>query len=205
MSDRMKLYVTMTSPYARMVRVVLIEQGLQDRVDLIVAKTRAENSPYYQINPSGRVPALVLADGSVLEDSVLICDYLDHLDGAPIFTRPQGEQAWPFRMAEARARSLLDGLAVLTREHYRPPNERSPTVIAHEVARAGRLFPIWEEHLHKPVLAGPLNYVQMILVCAVEVAGRTSLLDPGSLCPVLAERVAQIAQRPSLQETSPPT
>jgi glutathione S-transferase len=52
----MKLYITLGSPYARMARIVVLEKGLQDRVEVIVAKTRAADSPYYAINPSGRVP-----------------------------------------------------------------------------------------------------------------------------------------------------
>jgi hypothetical protein len=48
----MKLYVTFTSPYARLARILVIEKALEDRVEVIAAKTRIANSPYYQINPS---------------------------------------------------------------------------------------------------------------------------------------------------------
>ena len=53
-------------------------------------KTRGENNPYYDLNPSGRVPALVLDDGRILEESGLICWYLDHLDGTPMLHPPEG-------------------------------------------------------------------------------------------------------------------
>ena len=55
----MKLYVTPMSPYARLARILVIEKGLGDRVEMVEAKTRTVGSPYYQINPSGRVPYLV--------------------------------------------------------------------------------------------------------------------------------------------------
>ena len=55
----MKLYVTYTSPYARLARIVVMEKTLEDRVEIVEAKTRTRDSPYYQINPSGRVPYLV--------------------------------------------------------------------------------------------------------------------------------------------------
>jgi glutathione S-transferase len=55
----MKLYVTRGSPYARLARIIVIEKALEDRVEIIEAKTRTPSSPYYQINPSGRVPYLV--------------------------------------------------------------------------------------------------------------------------------------------------
>ena len=86
----MKLYVTYTSPYARLARIVVIEKALGDRVKIIEAKTRTTDSPYYQINPSGRVPYLVDDAGVGMEDSQLICAYLDSLDGKPRFHDPRG-------------------------------------------------------------------------------------------------------------------
>ena len=55
----MKLYVTYTSPYARLARILVEEKGLKDRVEIVEAKTRTPGGPYYQFNPSGRVPYLV--------------------------------------------------------------------------------------------------------------------------------------------------
>ena len=77
----MKLHITPGSPYARMARIVIIEKGLQDSVEVVQAKTRTPDSPYYVINPSGRVPFLERDDGPGYEDSPLICLYLDGLDG----------------------------------------------------------------------------------------------------------------------------
>src|SRR6476620_6598009 len=81
----MKLFVTYTSPYARLARMLVIEKGLADRVEIVEAKTRTPDSPYYRINPSGRVPYLVDAGGVGMEDSRLICAFLDGLDGKPRF------------------------------------------------------------------------------------------------------------------------
>ena len=86
----MKLYVTYTSPYARLARIVVIEKDLEDRIEIIEAKTRTADSPYYQINPSGRVPYLVDDAGVGMEYSQLICAYLDSLDGKPRFHDPRG-------------------------------------------------------------------------------------------------------------------
>ena len=49
----MKLYITPGSPYARMARIVVLEKGLENRVEIITAQTRVADSPYYLINPSG--------------------------------------------------------------------------------------------------------------------------------------------------------
>src|SRR4051812_29869308 len=108
----MKLYVTPGSLYARMARAVVIEKRLESRIEIMAAETRRTDSPYYRINPSGRVPYLVRDDGVGLEESALICAYLDHLDGSPMFELPTGEQAWEARRLEALARSMVDGLTV---------------------------------------------------------------------------------------------
>ena len=88
----MKLYVTYTSPYARLARILVVEKALEDRVEVIEAKTRTPGSPYYQINPSGRVPYLVDETGLGMEDSQLICAYLDSLDGQPRFHDPHANK-----------------------------------------------------------------------------------------------------------------
>src|SRR5271169_5693630 len=121
----MKLYVTPGSPYARMARIVVLEKGLESRVEIIVAQTRTADSPYYRINPSGRVPYLVRDDGVGLEESAVICSYLDRLDGKPAFDLPGGEEAWEACRLEAVARSMLDGISVWGREIARPHDERS--------------------------------------------------------------------------------
>src|SRR5215510_1079006 len=90
----MKLYVTYTSPYARLARIIVIEKALESRVEIIEAKTRAPDSPYYQINPSGRVPYLIDDSGVGMEDSQLICAYLDGLDHKPRFHNASRASDW---------------------------------------------------------------------------------------------------------------
>jgi glutathione S-transferase len=138
----MKLYVTYTSPYARLARIVVVEKGLEDRVEILEAKTRTLGSPYYQINPSGRVPYLIDDAGVGMEDSQLICAYLDGLDGKPRLHHPLRDSVWAYRRLETMARSLCDGISVWVRAMNRPENERSPTVLAHEppAASAWRTF-----------------------------------------------------------------
>src|SRR5215467_970419 len=112
----MKLYVTFTSPYARLARILVLEKALEDRVEVIAAKTRTAGSPYYQINPSGRVPYLVDDDGAGMEDSQIICAYLDGLDGKPRFHSASRAPDWAYLRLEFAARSMCDGIAVWGRE-----------------------------------------------------------------------------------------
>lgn len=197
----MKLYVTSGSPYARMARIVVLEKQLGSRVELIFAKTRSKDSPYYAINPSGRVPYLVRDDGIGMEESALICAYLDQLDGAPAFELPAG---WEARRLEGLARSLVDGVSVWGRELARPPNERSPTVIQHETDRARRMVELWEHEIDHPVMKGRFNVAQLTLACGLGMAARNPDFRWRAEHPRLCDWFDPIAARPSFVATAPP-
>ena len=200
----MKLYITEGSPYARIARIVILEKGLESRVEIMAARTRISNSPYYGINPSGRVPYLVRVDGVGLEESAVICAYLDHLDGNPAFDLPAGDQAWDARRLEALARSMLDGLSVWNRELNRPQHERSPTVLLHEAHRSGRMADLWEREIGDTLMRGALNMAQITLACALGLDARIPDFRwrPGH--PKLSDWFDHIAVRPSFAATAPP-
>ena len=200
----MKLYITPGSPYARIARIVVLEKGLESRVEVITAQTRLADSPYYRINPSGRVPYLICDDGAGLEESSVICAYLDHLDGHPAFDPPRGSLVWEARRLGALATSMLDGLSVWGREIVRPQNERSPTVIAHEAERSRRMANLWETEIDHPIMQGALNLAQLTLACALGLEARNPDLHwrPGH--PKLCEWFGRIAARPSFTATAPP-
>jgi hypothetical protein len=59
----MKLYVTYTSPYARLARILVIEKALEDRVEIIEAKTRTLAD-----HPAAAAFAAHVLNGSVAND-----------------------------------------------------------------------------------------------------------------------------------------
>ena len=186
-----------------MARIVVIEKKLESRVEVIFAQTRTAGSPYYSINPSGRVPYLVRDDGVGLEESAVICAYLDQLDGKPAFGLPAGEAAWEARRLEGLARSLMDGLAVWLRELYRPENERSPGVVRHEMERAARLLEHWEREIAHPYMRGALNMAQLTLACALGIEARNPDFQWRSGHPRLLDWYRPLAARPSFLATAP--
>jgi glutathione S-transferase len=198
----MKLYVTPGSPYARMARIVVLEKRLEGRVQVIPAKTRVADSPYYAINASGRVPCLVCEDGTAFEESAVICAYLDHLEGKPSLDLPGGDQLWEARRLEALARSLVDGLSVWGREITRPENERSPGVIRHETERARRMVDVWERAIEHPLMRGPLSMIHITLACALGLEARNPGFRWRAGHPRLAAWFDEIAARPSFIATS---
>ena len=200
----MKLYITPGSPYARMARIVVLEKGLERRVEIIAAQTRVADSPYYRINPSGRVPYLVRDDGVGLEESALICAYLDHLDATPAFDPPAGDQCSEARRLEALARSMVDGVAVWGRELTRPQNERSPGVLEHEAERARRMVDLWEAQIDHPLMHGALNMVQITLACGLGMEARNPHFHWRPKHPKLCDWFDELTARPSFAATAPP-
>src|SRR5438477_11663577 len=132
----MKLYVTFTSPYARLARMLVAENRLEARVEIVEAKTRTPGSPFYRINPSGRVPYLIDDAGVGMEDSQLICAYLDGFDGKQRFHSAPHTSDCAYRRLEVAARSRCDGIAGRDREMARAESIRWPTTYAHETALA---------------------------------------------------------------------
>ena len=200
----MKLYVTYGSPYARLARIIVIEKALEDRVEIIEAKTRTPGSPYYQINPSGRVPYLLDDTGVGMEDSQLICSYLDGLNGKPRFHSAAHASDLVYLRLEFAARSMCDGIAVWGREMARSESERSPTTLAHESARAQRMADVFEDRVTDPLMQGPPGMAHLILAVAVEMARKRGLGDLTAGRRWLASWMRSISNLPSMQRTVPP-
>lgn len=199
----MKLYITTTSPFARVARIVVIEKGLAPRVEIIEAKTRTRESPFYEVNPSGRVPFLLCDDGTPIEDSQLIAAYLDSLDGHKILTPPLDQDDWTYGRLETYARSMTDGLSVWVREMRRREDERSPGIIAHEAARATRLADFWEREILHPLMQGPLNLAQLYLLAGLDQAAYWKVGDFVEGKPNLTAWRRKLYERPSVNATAP--
>jgi len=70
-----------TSPFVRKVRIAASVLGLEREIAIEPADTMNASDTVRQQNPLGKIPALVLEDGTVLFDSRVILDYLDHRAG----------------------------------------------------------------------------------------------------------------------------
>lgn len=206
--SELKLYVTSTSPYARIVRILILEKGLSDAVEVIQAKTRSSNSPYYQINVSGRVPYLVHKDGWALEDSSEICAWLDSVDGNlsfidPVLSLPEDQAGWQTRQLQARATSLLDGVSVWVREIRRAASDQSATIIEHERSRALRLANWWEQRVDDEKLQEPLNLLQATLYCSLDMENALPAFLWREGNPRLQAFYERLANYQSIQQSSP--
>jgi len=129
----MKLYLTMTSPYARKVRVVIREHELDSQVEMVIANPLDDPPELRAASAIGKVPVLV-DDARVIYDSRVICDYLD---GRALGTTlvPNGEDAWADRTRVALGDGLMDAAVAIVMEGRRAASERSPSAIARQTER----------------------------------------------------------------------
>ncbi len=125
----MKLLFAPASPYARKVRVTIAEKALMG-IELVPVRPFESPAVLLAANPLGKVPALLLEDGSALYDSSVICEYLDTLSGAAPLVPPSG----PGRWTVLRRRALTDGMmdatfSIACEITRRPAHERSQSWI----------------------------------------------------------------------------
>jgi len=103
----MQLLASMTSPYARKLRVLLIELGLA--VDVVETMPIDDDAALVKANPLHKVPALVLDDGRSLIDSPVIAAYLLAQAPAQAVMPASGTVAyWRTRGFEALTDGILD-------------------------------------------------------------------------------------------------
>jgi glutathione S-transferase len=103
----MKLHWSPRSPFVRKVMVAAHELSLVDRIRT-VRTVVAMQKPARELlpeNPLGKIPTLVLEDGTVLYDSLVIIEYLDNLAGGGLMIPREG----PARFTELRRHALANG------------------------------------------------------------------------------------------------
>ena len=125
----MKLYHSPASPFVRKALVAAHELGLADGITIVpVAMTPVKSVPELdQGNPLGKIPALVLDDGTALYDSPVICEYLDtRHDGPRLFPAHEPER-WTALRRQALADGLLDAAILCRYETFLRPQERQWT------------------------------------------------------------------------------
>lgn len=121
----MKLVVSPTSPYSRKVRVLIIEKGLQDTVEIVMASPLADGTQDIIRNPLGKVPSLILPDGKVVFDSPVICAFIDAKFSGPRLVPVDGNRKWNSDCAQALGDGILDAAFNIVMERQRPSVEQS--------------------------------------------------------------------------------
>ena len=100
------------------------------RLDVVHYETSPtrRNDLVYALNPLGKVPVLVAADGFCLFDSIVICEYLDGLHDGERMIPASGIARWQALRLQALAQGLADaGIALAGRSSAAPRRCAGPS------------------------------------------------------------------------------
>jgi glutathione S-transferase len=125
-----------TTPFGRKVQMAIIVAGLADRVHVQNADVLDPADSLRQQNPLGKIPTLILEDGSALYDSRVIAEYIDHMAGGNRLI-PEGAKA---RFDTLRLQALADGIAEagvlrIYETRFREPEHHSEKWLAHQAGK----------------------------------------------------------------------
>ncbi len=102
----MKLYCSLTSPFARNVRLVMAHHNLTEAVEVVITSPFDDEAKLREKNPLCKIPALELDNGEMIYDSSVIVDYFDQLgEGDGLF---ESDDIAPYRIRTIY--SLADGV-----------------------------------------------------------------------------------------------
>ncbi|MGF6226405.1 glutathione S-transferase [Inquilinus ginsengisoli] len=119
----MKLLYSPFSPFARKVRIVAHEAGLQDRIEVVPTSTEDPASGLSARNPLNKIPVLETEFGP-LYDSPVICEYLDTLHDGAKLVPAAGADRWRALRWEALADGLMDAALLIRYEITLRPAEK---------------------------------------------------------------------------------
>lgn len=197
----MKLYISVPSPFARKCRIVAHEKGLADRIEEIVVDPYANAAELLAANPLVQVPTLIAEDGLPINDSPVICEYLDTLGEGPRLLPADGPDRLRVRRLETLGNQALEMGVKRLLELRRPEAERSPTWIARWTTNMGRALDALEAARPDPAR---LDVGVITAAVAVTWIGfRHPDFDLATGRPELMALQAALETRPSFVETRP--
>ena len=201
----MKLFSLDASPFARKARVLVIELGLEERVEIVNpgAVTPVSNNDQLNAqNPLGMIPVLLLDDGQSLADSRVVCEYLDRVAGGSFF--PDDEER---RFKALGLQSLADGImdlsvAVRYEKAMRPEELQWQNWIDHQQEKVTRSLDALETQCDS--FSDSPTIGEVTVACALGYLDfRFSDNDWRSNRPGLSDWFQQMMQRKSLAATVP--
>ena len=154
------------SPFGRKVRIAVALLGLEAEVQVEPADVLDANDSVRRQNPLGKIPALLIEDGTAIYDSRVILEYLDQRAGGGRILPCD----WDARLAALRLQALCDGvldaaILLVYEGRWRPAERHEPKWVAHQSEKVARALTVIEA---APPAIDPAPHVgQITLACAL--------------------------------------
>ena len=195
----MELFYTKRSPYARKVRILIIEKKIG--LDLIEEDLTKKTNQLLQANPLGKIPALVLDNGETFVDSPVICKYLDSLNDNPVLIPRSGLEHFRALHLEAIADGLMDVSVGLYMEKIRHPKDFNEAFIQAQQKTIEQTLSLIEKNT---ALYKELSIAAIATAAAIGYLNfRLGELNPKGQYPKLQNWFEEFSKRPSMTKTLP--
>ena len=201
----MKLIASSTSPYVRKVRIALVEKKIE--YQLLEMSPWAPDNPVHEWSPLGKLPVLVLDDGTRLFDSRVIVEYLDTVSPVSRLIPAPSRQRIAVKRWEALADGVSDAASSIVLERRRPARQQSGEWIARQKQKmTAGIAELSAELADKAWCNGEgYSLADIAAGCALgyldlrhgEIDWRTDYSN-------LARLAEKLDKRPSFQDTAPP-
>ncbi len=201
----MKLIGSLTSPYVRKVRVALAEKRIDYEMQVDLPWNEDTKVPEY--NPLGKVPVLLLDDGTSLFDSRVIVEYLDTVTPLGRLIPEGNRERTLVKRWEALADGISDAAAATVIETRRPAKLQSKDWIARQRGKIDSgLKAVSIELGEKSWCSGDAYNLSDIAVgCALGFLDlRLPEIDWRASSPNLEKLYTKLMQRASFKDTVPP-
>jgi len=201
----MKLIGSLASPYVRKVRVVLAEKKLDYGYEL--ENVWGAETKIHLSNPLGKVPCLIMEDGSSMYDSRVIVEYLDTLTPVCKLLPANARDRADIKVWEALADGVLDA-AVLVRleKTLRPEHQQSAAWVERQMGKVHAGLAVMSANLRESPFCKGNHYTlaDVAVGCAL---GWLDFRFPDigwrADSPNLAKLFDKLSERPSFKDTLP--
>lgn len=206
-----KLYLTRTAPNPRKALILLASKGIDvddmddlDVVDIDFATNEQMSEEFTKINPMQTVPVLTLDDGTVLNDSQAVCEYLDRVYGErSVMGNDVVQRAQVCSMRRIAEFEVLYNF-MLAFQHSHPSKaqrvEQVPEFIAPSIARAIKALPYFENALngHDYLVGDQLSFADIVLYLGLDF-GKALKVNPNEQGENLARFYQMMHERFSIK------
>jgi glutathione S-transferase len=154
------------SPFGRKVKLALGILGLDNDVTIEKADPTDANDSLRRQNPLGKIPALILEDGTVLYDSPVILEYLDQRAGGGKIVPKDADARFKALTLQALCDGILDaGILLVYEGRWRPPEMAVQKWVDHQTGKVTRALGVLEAN--PPALAAMPDVGAIALACAL--------------------------------------
>lgn len=205
------LYVTRTAPNPRKALILLASKGIDaddmddlNIVDIDLSKQEHMSDAFTKMNPMQTVPVLTLDDGTVLNDSQAVCEYLDRVYGErSVMGNDVVQRAQVCAMRRIAEFEVLYNF-MLAFQHSNPAKaariDQVPEFAEKSVARAIKALPYFEAALEgrEYLVTDHLTFADIVLYIGLDF-GKALKVNPREQGENLARFYEHMHARFSLQ------